>query len=174
MNNWESYEMEVEPFVVDLLKEDDLGAVVRTHIRIENALKVLVRALLKDPSFYEKMDLDYASTVLLAGALGINKETLPSLNCIGTLRNRFAHNLETKLDANAVQAWYDSLAAEEKDAVQQISKDLWVAHKPGSPYPGFKKLPPRDRFVTIAVQLWGGLNGAMLLLQSHQSKSHEK
>lgn len=167
MSTWEQYEQEVPFFVADLLKEDDLGAVVRTHIRIEHALKVLVRAMIKDPSFYERMDLDYASTVLLAGALGISSEVIPSLNSLGTLRNKFAHDLSTQLDANAVQSLYESLSSNQKEDVQKLARELWLSHKPNEPFPGFKKLGPRDRFVTIAVQLWGGLNGALLLLQSN-------
>jgi len=163
------FQPEVEAFVADLLKEDDLGAVVRVHIRIEFALRELVKSLVVDPEFLKKLDLDYSHTVQVAGALGINKAYIPSLNALGTLRNNFAHDLKTELDSNAVSALYSSLAPDHKEDVQRVSEELWVSHKIGTPYPGFKKLEPRDRFVTIALVVWGAAVGAVLHLRDQST-----
>ena len=161
----ENFEPELTAFVSDLLKEDDLGVVVRVHIRIESALRDVIKSLLTQPTLLDKMDMDYFNTVHLAGALGVNKTYIPSLNAIGTLRNKFAHDLNTVLDSNSVTALYDSLASDHKDEVQKMSRTLWVAHELQKDFPGFKKLQPRDRFVSIAVILWGSAVGAVLHLQ---------
>ncbi|WP_243318095.1 hypothetical protein [Geothrix paludis] len=166
MDTPEIDEAEVSALVADLLREDDLGVVIRAHIRIESALCEVVDALLREPSYRSKLNLDYFNTVILAIAVGINTEYGPSLKAIGTLRNSFAHDLETKLDGNSISALYAALVPRHKDKVQEISRNLWVDHNSTMPYPTFKNLSPRDQFIAIAIVLWGAVKGTVLHLRN--------
>jgi len=171
MDFQENLESETAAFANDLVQGDDLGVVIRVHIRIENALREVVRSLIKEPGYLDKMDLDYSNVVLLAVALGVNKAYAPSLNAIGTLRNKFAHNLNTKLDSNTISSLYAALASDHKEETQRMSKKLWIAHKGSSPYPQFKNLQPRDQFISIAVILWGAAIGAVFHLKERSREA---
>jgi hypothetical protein len=158
----ESYEAEATALATDLISDSDLVAAVRAHIRVEHALFELVDALLKAPEHRKDLGLDYFHTVDLALALGLDKRLGPPLKTLGTLRNNFAHKLDTTLDTNAVASLYQTLGTKEKEQVQKTGHGLWVDHNSTTPYPKFKGLSPRDQFVGITIVLWGTLRASLL------------
>ena len=53
-------------FTKDLSNEDEMGAVIRAHIRIENLLLKAIRNLTPHPKHLKKLNLDYDGQVTLA------------------------------------------------------------------------------------------------------------
>jgi hypothetical protein len=84
---------EVDAFAMDLAREDDLGAVVRAHIRIESCLVNFVEGHFQDSKHLARMSLDFDDYVSLFMLFGIAEAWGPCLRAMGSLRNRFAHKL---------------------------------------------------------------------------------
>jgi hypothetical protein len=75
---------------------DDLAVVVRAHLHIEHELDELIYFAAPNPT-HLKERMEYSEKVWLALVLGMTAELKPALTAAGTLRNRFAHNLDTTL-----------------------------------------------------------------------------
>jgi hypothetical protein len=152
-----------DKFVAALRGEDALGVVIRAHIHIEAKLVELLQLLL-DASALDRMRLDYAQRVHLAVALGLKAEHAPPLLALGSLRNAFAHRIDTALDANRVENLYSTLSPTDKEAVQTAfaRTDSQMKANLG---PSFRNLPPQDQFVLIAVTLRAMLRVAIMELR---------
>jgi len=101
-----------DAFVAALFGEDDLGVVVRGHIHVEAKLIELIDLMVADPKYLARMDLDFSQRVNLAVALGLNPEHARSLLTLGTLRNAFAHRLDTQLSEDRVKQPVRSIVGE--------------------------------------------------------------
>lgn len=118
-------------------REDDLGVVIRTQIVVEQYLNNLIDLCVTSPAHVRKMDLDYSSTVKLAMALGLDSRFESSLNCLGKIRNDFAHNLRPEISKNDVNNFYKSLDSMEK---QTLNVSVDKARKESNP-----GLPPHSK-----------------------------
>jgi hypothetical protein len=74
-----------------LLSEDELGALVRSHIFIEGELIKFCEARLSKPEQLDKLRLGYRQIVDLALCLGLWERWGPPLKKFGSIRNQFAH-----------------------------------------------------------------------------------
>jgi hypothetical protein len=137
-------------FSKHLLSEDELGAVVRTHIHIEAGIRQFVEARVNSPTHLPR--LTYEARLRLAIALGFPEEYLDSLKYLGDMRNTFGHNLDAQLSDATVQALFSKLPEEARIDVVQNFESL----RPGD---DFAKAPPKDRFVIIAAILNGTVMG---------------
>lgn len=138
-------------FIKSLQAEDELGLVIRAHIHIESWL-IEFLSKLSDAKALEKMNLDYFQRVHLAVALGLKEEYSKGLLALGTLRNTFAHKLGSSLTETRIRNLYEALDSDEKATVQAAytnTEKVLKQHEGKK----FQKLPPRDRFVLIAVAL---------------------
>jgi hypothetical protein len=138
--------------------EDDLGLVIRTHIIIEQYLNTLIDSLVPAPEYISKMKLDYSSTVKLAMSLGLNPRFEKALNCLGSIRNGFAHRLRDDISKEDVNNLYKSLSEEDKEI---ISSGVGVAAK--EVYGKSSKqrdLPINQQFVNLVVVLAAALHTA--------------
>lgn len=139
-----------------LLAEDELGAVIRAHIYIENELIAFIRA--RSPSSDDGKDhrVSYHKRVNLAASLGLHESFGPSLSFIGKLRNRFAHQLDaviTEQDADD----FDTVLGPHKEAVEaafRAAHDKLGTHETAIP---FEKQEPRDRVTLSFVTLWAAM-----------------
>jgi len=86
-----------------LLEDDEIGIVIRSHLYIENLLDELLSLLLPFPEEYEEMNLSYANKVRLVCAAGFDKNFKPMLLALGSIRNKFSHDLNTKIDSELVK-----------------------------------------------------------------------
>lgn len=86
--------------------EDELGVVIRSHIYVESALVYLLKQLVVDGAYLEKLNLDYAQRVNLAVTLGLKATHAPPLLALGAIRNAFAHRLDTRLTKDRVDSLY--------------------------------------------------------------------
>jgi hypothetical protein len=139
-------------FMAALFGEDELGVVVRAHIHIEARLLELLSILVTDVTRLQRMDLDFAQSVHLAVALGLKAEHAPALLALGSLRNAFAHRLDTRLSDDNVNSLYTALSGGDKEVVQLAFKRT-KAQQEVPDLPEFRRLDPKTRFILIAVAL---------------------
>jgi len=140
-----------DAFFKALQSEDELGLVVRAHIHIEAKLLEFLEVL-ADAQSLNKMDLDYGQRVHLAVALGLKEEHAKGLHALGSIRNVFAHKLDSTLSDERVTNFYKSLGPTDKAAVQQAYERTETNMKQHEGRK-FNHLSPKDRFVLIAVSL---------------------
>ena len=152
-------------FIEDLFREDELGAVVRGHIKIESLLIQILELLSPKPSHLKKLNLDYDGNVTLALLLGLKDDFGPSLRAIGKLRNDFAHKPNTALTKASCQNLYKSLSENEKSLLQDRFKRIKKTNKSLSKYGSFKNIEPRDQFVLITMAIWAPLQAAVIKLK---------
>jgi hypothetical protein len=142
----------VDRLISDLFREDELGVVVRAHIHIEARLLELLALLVTDTNYLDKMNLEFSQRVNLSVALGLKAEHAPALLALGTLRNRFAHRLDTTLSESTINNLYDALSAGDKTAVQSAYEQTKTQTSPPDIGP-FRSLSPKVRFTLISVAL---------------------
>ena len=146
---------EVDAFAMDLAREDDLGAVVRAHIRIESCLVNFVEGHFHDSKHLARMSLVFDDYVSLFMAFGVAEAWGPCLRAMGSLRNRFAHKLNTTLDVQAVNNLYDALPSEGKDQVHASLARIRAIEVNGETLPQkYKDLSCKDQFSLIALIIW--------------------
>jgi hypothetical protein len=139
-------------FIADLRGEDELGVVIRAQIYIETHLLRLIELLVPHPEHLEKMHLDYFQKVQLAVAMGLSPEYAVPLKTIGSIRNRFAHKLDSRLTKSDAENLYKALGANDKDVVQKTFERTKEQVSPSLPVK-FKHLKPKDQFVLLVVTL---------------------
>lgn len=92
-----------------LISEDALGAVVRGHLHLEGLVNTMLSQKVKDTSALSRLNLSYEKKVDLLTALGFNEALVKPLKAIGRLRNKFAHDLNTKMEKDVIDNLYASL-----------------------------------------------------------------
>lgn len=143
---------EVNAFAKDLSNTDDLGKVVRAHIRIERIIYAIVRELVPFP---ERLpNLNFHATVALALALGVTPDFGPPLRALGNLRNDFAHELESRLTPERVNGLYGTFNKEAREKIKQDYKRMQGEY-PTLKDTAYSNLTPSDKFTLICLHLWG-------------------
>jgi hypothetical protein len=157
-----------DDFVQSLFGEDELGVVIRAHIYVEARLIEFLGLLVVDQDYLNKLDLEFSQCVDLAIALGLGQEHAKGLRAFGTLRNEFAHKLDSKLSENRIKSLYESFSASDKEIVQAayVRTKSQVGGFGGSDV-NFKDLDPKKKFILIAVAVHGMLEAAILKVRKH-------
>ena len=156
---------ELDAFVADLFREDEIGSVIRAHIRLELLLNELVDHLVPKPEHLKKLNLDYDGTITLALVMGLNSEFGPPLRVMGKLRNAFAHRLNMALDTNEVSNLYKSMNQLLKEQVQASFVRIRKANESIQQFRKFAEVPPGDQFKLIAVTLWASFKVQVIQLK---------
>lgn len=152
---------EIQELTRDLFREDEMGAVIRVHLRIENLLIQTIECLLPNPKHLPR--LNYDARVKLALALGLKERFGPPFMALGKLRNAFAHKLDTSLTKRAVNDLYTTLGPEEKDHVQKTFKHIKNDNPETRHIDHFADLDAGDQFKIIAISLWAVVRSAVIL-----------
>jgi hypothetical protein len=98
----------------------------------------------------------YNARVRLALACGLRSDLEPPLNAFGKLRNNFSHRVGTILADKELDKLYSTLGQQDRNAIDFLFER--VAMKPGHPKPAsMNGLPPKDRFILWAVNLWAAI-----------------
>ncbi|MDQ6987716.1 MAG: hypothetical protein Q9M25_07935, partial [Mariprofundaceae bacterium] len=100
-----------------LRDDDDLVAVVRSHLFVEIQVNRLIEGLLPYPCEIEKSRFGWPQRVELSLALGLKAQYGAPLKKLGTIRNKFAHRPDAKLEEKDVKELYQCLHQEDKDIV---------------------------------------------------------
>lgn len=113
-------------FIEALAAEDELGLVVRTHLYVEAALNrsFLFRFQVSQEEL-STIGLSFAQKIKLAKVLGISSSILRSLERLNTIRNKFAHRLESTLDVGEVHNLFETLPEEAKEVAFMFAKIGW-------------------------------------------------
>jgi hypothetical protein len=89
-----------ESFLTVLLRQDELGAVVRAQIYIEH---VLIEFIASRPDAPKTVGLSFSQLVTLALKLGLPQQFNQPLRAFARIRNLFAHRLDTELTEDLVK-----------------------------------------------------------------------
>ncbi|TYK64530.1 hypothetical protein [Colwellia echini] len=150
--------MNLESLFSSFESEDDLGVVIRTHIVIENYLRDLIKNFLVDEKYFEATKLEYFQVVQMALAFGLQPRFESSLNALGKLRNKFAHELRDELSRCDVTNFYETLDSNEKQMLQEST--LAVHKELGLKVKSHKKLEARQQFINMIALLAAALSKA--------------
>ncbi len=134
-----------------LLNEDELGAVVRAHILIEQYIDHFLSLAVIKNDYLNKMSIDFSNKVKLAVALGLDEEIYKPINSITSIRNKFAHRADFKLDSSDVKSFYDSFTAEDRDGIQDI-----ISNNPDRPAglaDKYSRLSIKEKLVVMVILL---------------------
>ncbi len=144
-----------------LQREDDLGLVIRVHISIEQQLNEFLSLFCCDFNALEGQEkLSYFQKVCLAEALGVVPEYSRLLKVLGKLRNNFAHKPNVELTVSNVSGLYEAFSSDGKKILQGVYDVLRKKAKSEVPK-SFKKLPPKDKFILLAVTIQSRLRVAI-------------
>jgi hypothetical protein len=149
--------------------EDPLGVVVRSHVYIERLLNEYIETVVPSPKHLEKAGLEYWQKVALATALGLDPELSSALQCLGTLRNRFAHTEKDQLtddDSKNLQKAMPSIAKEAFSSAFRGSKKVVPDTLPENE----RDLEPKDRFILCILTLRVPL---LLAIEQVQNEIHD-
>lgn len=153
-----SFSEEVEQglmnFVDDLFRDDELGAVIRAHIRIEHLIRESVKLLAPHPEHLKRLNLDYGGYVSIAQVLGLDDRFARPFRAMGKIRNDFAHKPDTKLTRQVVNNLYNSLDPIDKKQVQKLFQKIGDKFALSLDAERFEELPPQERFKLIALAIW--------------------
>jgi hypothetical protein len=151
-------------FLAALQSEDDMGAVIRAHLHIEAALNEFLAASLLAPDELPN-NMTYAHKLKFACALGLPKEHAPPLNAFGSLRNRFAHQLDFALTKTEVDQLIGCLSKGDRAAVE-VAYRATNQEVLGAGGAALGSLPPRMQFAMVAITLKG-----MLMVAAHSTRA---
>lgn len=152
---------EVSALTADLFREDDLGVVLRVHLRIENVLNRFLNAMAPFPDYLDGASLRYYQKVRLALALGLVPEAEPSLRAFGKLRNDFAHQPDMQLDKQAISRLYNGLGSVDKALVANTFESMRGEYEQLRQANQFVDLSPGDQFKVITVAVWTSVRTAL-------------
>ncbi len=135
----------------DIANEDDLGAVIRGHIRIENILSRYISAVVKNPEKIEGRRFEYSAKVDICLALGLRSELQGPLIKLGKIRNDFAHKTDRSIAEEDCNALISSFCASDKK-VCDGGLDNFETNGPKEK----SSMTDKDRFRMAMVTLWAG------------------
>ena len=150
-------EIRMQAFNQDLLREDELGMVLRAHLHIERELVLFIKARLAPASVFDTLELDYDHTIKLAIALGLDPIYRPALRFVGTLRNRFAHQLGITILTDDARNFHQALDPYARqvaaDRYRETNEKLRRPGRPGD----IGALAPSERIILYFVTLWSAI-----------------
>jgi hypothetical protein len=139
-----------------LVGEDELGMVVRGHIYIEKELIDFVRARLPYPDGIKDLGIDYSGHIKLAICLGLDQSFGPGLKFVGSLRNRFAHQLDMTIGKQDADA-FDKALGPHKAVTHEAFKTAHIKRGTFEMAVPIKQQEPRDRVTLGFVTLWAAM-----------------
>ena len=145
---------DLNEFAADLLREDELGSVIRAHIRIEYLLRQAVSNWVPHPEHIKKLAPDYDALITIALMHGMDERYGPPFRALGKLRNDFAHKPGTKLTKQSVNNLYKCLNSEDKKAVQRVLKSLQDRYDIAVTAERLADAMPVEQFQLIAITFW--------------------
>ena len=153
-------------FSADLLREDELGMIVRAHLHIENELRAFIQLTARSPGRFKK--LTYSKRIDVALEHGLLSELEKPLRAIGSLRNRFAHRLGTTVDqaeSETISKALDILAEDiAESSYARTRQKLGAVEMPDR----IDLLPPIERVAFYLFTIWAGV-----VAQTHRVQ-HQK
>jgi hypothetical protein len=102
-------------FIADTQGEDDLGVILRAHLYLESTLVELIREFLEEPQAIKLERLQFPVKLQLAIAVGaLLDEYIAPLKLLNSLRNRFAHDIGTKISELDQESLFNSMPKDDQ------------------------------------------------------------
>ena len=131
-------------FYEDLIREDDLGLVLRGQLHIEHQLIELCSLFMPCADRCDWGSISYKAKVELAYGVGLSEELKDLFLKIGALRNGFAHNLDAAVDAKAILNLYNGLPTVIAGAIKECYRQQYKSELTAP-----SRMPARDLLVLI-------------------------
>lgn len=98
-----------------LNSKDPLALVIRAHLYVEAVLIRHIEAALVNKGQFDSASLTFPRKVKLAAAMGkVSNADVSALLALNSLRNRFAHKLDTHLQDQDEHALYSTLSKQQR------------------------------------------------------------
>lgn len=148
-------------FISDLLREDDVGLVLRGHLHVEHQLIELISALLPFAKRCDWAKVSYRAKVQVAYGCGLPMDLKDLLDRLGTIRNEFAHSLTASITKQAVLDLYNSLSPRIRDVLKGSYQSMGkgVLDAPSS-------VDPRDLLILIFLNAQRGTMAGVMALRA--------
>lgn len=148
-------------FIADLLREDDVGLVLRGHLHVEHQLIELISTLLP---FAERCDwskVSYRAKVQVAFGCGLPADLKELLERLGAIRNNFAHSLAASISKQEVLDLYNSLSSRIRDVLRSSYQSMGkgLLDSPSS-------IEPRDLLILIFLNAQRGVMAGVTTLRA--------
>ena len=134
-------------FLDALFGEDELGAVIRAHIHIESRVHELLKLLVPYSDMLPR--LRFEQSIKLACALGLQDSSIGAIKELGNIRNKFGHQLDTKLTSGMVDKIFENMSEDDRKMILQSYKMVKI-DEIACP---FESLNPKSKFIIISVGL---------------------
>jgi len=157
----------MDNLITILMGDDELGAVIRSHLLIESKIIHLINLLIPHPKYLENLRLGYRQRVDLALALGLKKVYGPPLRKFGSIRNQFAHQPKTQLTTKTIDHFFGTFDKEDQQIIIR-SFERTMMTSGASATKSFGELEPKDRFIMITVTLHAILTTAAVEIEENQ------
>jgi hypothetical protein len=145
-----------ESFITVLLRQDELGAVVRAQIYIEHVLLEYISRRAPDR---KTSGLSFAQLAKLALDLGLPQRFNQPLRSFARIRNQFAHKLDTKLTEPVVKVFCHAFSKQMRsDADEAINRVRFIG---SGDKPTREIVTPRGLFMMYSYSLWFALEDAV-------------
>ena len=108
----------------ELVKEDNVGLVLRGHLHVEHQLTKYIAEQLPYPERVDWGKIDFMGKVELALACGLDVDIRPGLERLENLRNMFAHRFDALIDSDWVLVAYNGLPRSVKLEIEAAYKAL--------------------------------------------------
>ncbi len=134
-----------------LLQEDDLGAVIRAHLYIEQDIDHIVSMKVANHDYISKLDMGFSKKIILAVALGLAEDLFKPLKSITNIRNKFAHKPKMEMKKSDINNFYKSFSSNDQEAIQKfVSSDPKIPRGVAKRYP---LLSIKEKFVVLTFHL---------------------
>lgn len=137
-------------FYAAIIAQDELGMIARAHIHIEHELQLFLGESLSRPDEIDGSSVTYNVRVRVALAVGLRPQLKKPLMALGTLRNKFAHELGMKLSIEDANNFYATFDAVGKRVIQDAYASM--VQKYGRP-DDLAALSAKDRMSLYVVSL---------------------
>lgn len=159
---------EIDLLSKDIANEDDLGAVIRGHIRIESLLSRYISAAVIKPEKIEGRRFEYSARVAISLALGLRDGLQGPLTSLGTIRNGFAHTPEKSISEKDFSDFIASFDKKDKQDFESSWKRIEDENEQNAAAP----LTHKDRFRVAMVTLWTACRKELISVNKKKVSRH--
>lgn len=160
-----------ESFLQSLLTEDEVGRVIRSHLHLEAQIIRYLELSVVRPEYLDKLNLTYARKIDLICCLGFDENFRSALKKLGSIRNKFAHDLSYRLSKEVIKDLYNSLPEFGKKAVVRSVGILITKLGLEEIEPKFENVPIDLQFVIIMLNLERVCYAACDLIEQASNRS---
>jgi hypothetical protein len=149
-----------DPTLISLVQalqvEDDLGAVIRAHLFVENELEQFIGLRMPGP-VDGVLAANYRAKVNIAVALGLPLARKGALEQIGKIRNKFAHDLNFALTDTVIKDFWNSFGEEGQAAIRKSLEGTRTKLLSQGTMASDATMTLKDHFSAYAVGVWSSV-----------------